>query len=63
MTTELLREKAALKKALENIVNALGPALTGGCKENKCEGCKYEMDEALRIAKDALGAAERREEE
>lgn len=47
---------SVLMVALENIVNVLGPRQAGACKENKCEGCKVEMEEALRVAKDALGA-------
>lgn len=39
-------------KALRQIVSTLGPA-PAGCSEC-CEGCNCEMDEALRIASEAL---------
>jgi hypothetical protein len=50
----LTAQKAdSYKKALQNIVNHLGPQILD-CKEQHCEGCKMEAHEALRIAKEAL---------
>lgn len=46
------------RQALEEIVNLLGPD-TAGCDENECEGCRYEMAEALETALVALGRKER----
>lgn len=43
-----------LKSALRSIVNMLGPDQVA-CESNDCQGCKMEMAEALRIAKEALG--------
>lgn len=42
-----------LKSALRSIVNMLGPDEVA-CESNDCRGCRAEMAEALRIAKDAL---------
>lgn len=47
------RAEGRWTKALRQIINVLGPE--SACPENACEGCKAEMAEALRIAKEALG--------
>lgn len=48
----LERDLAALRAALQEVVDVLGP--TPGCSENTCEGCLYEMGHALRVARAAL---------
>ena len=50
---------AGYKQALEEIVNLLGPD-RASCDENECEGCRYEMSEALLTALVALGRAQRK---
>jgi hypothetical protein len=42
------------RKALQGVVNHLGPDKVT-CEGNDCLGCRAEMAEALRIAKEALG--------
>lgn len=42
-----------MNHALRQIVAVLGPN-TAGCSENTCQGCRFEMQEALRIAKEAI---------
>lgn len=39
--------------ALQQIVAVLGPE--AGCGDTKCDGCEWEMGEALRLAKEAFG--------
>ena len=43
--------------ALQQIVNCLGPDTVSGCPDcnDSCQGLLVEADEALRIAKQALG--------
>ena len=41
-------------RALGQIVNALGPDHVLNCADNKCDGCKAEASEALRLAQEAL---------
>jgi len=48
----LRAENAALREALEEIGNVLG---TGACNLCDCAGCEFEMKEAVRLVKDALG--------
>ena len=51
---------SAHESALWSILAVLGTP--GGCLENKCEGCKAEAYEAVRIAEEALGlSAEQRQ--
>lgn len=42
-------------KALQQIIAVLGPE--AGCGEKNCDGCEWEMGEALRLAKEAFGVA------
>lgn len=42
-----------MKSALEDICDLLGPEIN--CEANECEGCQYELTEALDIALVALG--------
>jgi hypothetical protein len=46
---ELYDTIADLRAAIQMIYNNLGP--TFNCSSMQCEGCKYEAQEALRIAK------------
>ena len=47
------RKAKKYEKALINIAAVLGP--NPGCSVNGCEGCKYEMQEALSSVEEALG--------
>lgn len=40
-----------MRKALRHVVDVLGPNVPACC----CDGCNYEMGEALKTAKEALG--------
>lgn len=42
-----------LLKALRGIVSILGKP----CKDNRCAGCRFEMEAALKAAKKAIGEA------
>ncbi len=42
--------------ALTEILAVLG---TGKCRQNKCEGCSWEMQEAVRITAEALGLGQK----
>jgi len=52
MTRDEQIEIAWLKSALGEIANVLG---TGDCTIDKCEGCKYEREEARMIARETVG--------
>jgi hypothetical protein len=43
---------AARDDALTEVLAVLG---TGECRQNKCDGCSWEMQEAVHIVKRALG--------
>jgi hypothetical protein len=45
--------EARLREALQHVLDVLGPN-GGTCRENVCEGCKYEMTEAVDTARAAL---------
>lgn len=49
---DAIGELDAAEKALNDIINVLGPVPPAGCG---CEGCVAEMDEALRLAREVLG--------
>lgn len=51
MTKSKLEEH--YESALDHIVAVLGPG-AGDCSANKCDGCRYEMREALEVAREAL---------
>lgn len=47
-------QAARYGNALTQIAAVLG---TGACSENTCEGCKWEVGEAIRIIREAVGLA------
>lgn len=47
-------EAMALRKALLNVFQVLGPKPLGDCRENKCKGCRYEMEDARLTVHDTL---------